>query len=311
MMHLISFNFGIHQDMLQAEPWRRKHSQKFEFLMDTFSEDYNADVVLGCEVGGHKQGMAVELQTSLKLPKHFFSFKQNYMTALSQTCADSPHSITELSMIEPLVTELAGSNALETQLVITAVQAFRGEKRAAITIIGNMHIRTPQSSKPPSITTRQRLVKEALDKLEKYGELVQEKTVQETVPASERPGPVLLLVGDCNLSETFARQAVAPLQPKRVNGEKASGIWQVKPTRNGLSGDLCFVRGCVASTFEVQVGKSFNERGMRNDSHDALGLILRLPLRSEDPGEVSSPTSIVNVPALSEEEVEKITKWMV
>ena len=54
MMHLISFNFGIHQDMLQAGPWGRKHAQKFEFLMDTFSEDYNADVVLGCEAGGHK-----------------------------------------------------------------------------------------------------------------------------------------------------------------------------------------------------------------------------------------------------------------
>ena len=143
MMQLISFNFGIHQDMLQEEPWRRKHSQKFEFLMDTFSEDYNADVVLGCEVGAHKQGMGKELQTSLHLPKLNVSFKQNYMTALSLTYADSQHAITELNLIEPLLTELAGTTALETQLVMAAVQAFQGKKTAAITIIGNMHIRTP------------------------------------------------------------------------------------------------------------------------------------------------------------------------
>ena len=77
MMHLISFNFGIHQDMLQDRAWRKKHSQKFEFLMDTFTDDYNADVVLGCEVGGHKQGPDKKLQTSLKFRNLNASFTQN------------------------------------------------------------------------------------------------------------------------------------------------------------------------------------------------------------------------------------------
>ena len=305
MMHVISFNFGMPQDMLNDAPWHRKHAQKFETLVEVFAEEYNADVVVGCEVGGHKQGLSEKHQASLNLPTLKVSFTQNYMTALNLLCSDAQQPITELKTMDPVLSELAGTQALETQLVMTAVQALQDTKKAAFVIIGNMHIRTPQGSRSPTIATRHRLVREALNKLAKYGEVLEER-----VPASERHGVVILLLGDCNLNEASAQQAVAPLQPQRVNGENASAIWQVKRTRNGLTGDLCFVRGCVASTFDVQVGGSYKERGMRNDSHDALGLILRLPLRSEDPGEVSSPTSIVNVPALSEEEVEKITKWM-
>ena len=292
MMQLISFNFGIHQDMLKAGPWRRRHSQKFGELMDTFSEDYNADVVLGCEVGGHKEGMTKENQKSLKTTNLNVTCTQNYITALNQ------RGITTQLLREPLVTALAGTTALDTQLVLTAVQAIQGTKKAAITIIGNMHIRTPSGKNVPTIATKQRLVREALRKLVDYGDMV-----EQAVPASERPGSVLLLVGDCNLNEVLARQAVASLQPGRVKGEKASDIWRVKPTRNGLSGDLCFLRGCVASTFDVQVGASFCERGMRNDSHDALGLILRLPVFSDDSAEECSPTSPANVPELSAEDV--------
>ena len=137
MMQLISFNFGIHQDMLKAGPWRRRHSQKFGELMDTFSEDYNADVVLGCEVGGHKEGMSEEHAKSLKTTNLNVTCRQNYITALNQS------GITTQLLREPLVTALAGTTALDTQLVLTAVQAIQGTKKAAITIIGNMHIRTP------------------------------------------------------------------------------------------------------------------------------------------------------------------------
>ena len=225
------------------------------------------------------------------------------MTGLSLTYSVSQQPITEINLTDSLLTELAGTTALDTQLVMTAVQAFQDTKKAALTIIGNMHIRTPQGTKTPTIATRQRLVREALTKLVQYA-----AGVEETVPASERPGAVILLVGDCNLNEDKARQAVATLQPESVTAENASAIWQVKPTRNGLSGDLCFVRGCVASIFDVDVGASYIERGMRNDQHDALGLILRLPLSSDDSEEERPKTPVANVLELSEEDVEKITK---
>ena len=165
MMKLISFNFGIHQDMFQDKNWRKRHSREFEFLMDTFTDDYNADVVLGCEVGGHKQGLDKKLQTSLNLRNLNVSFMQNYMTALSLTYSVSQQPITEINLTDSLLTELAGTTALDTQLVMTAVQAFQDTRKAALTIIGNMHIRTPQGTKTPTISTRRRLVREALGKL--------------------------------------------------------------------------------------------------------------------------------------------------
>ena len=64
MMNIISFNFGMQQVMLESRAWQRKYAQKFAQLLDTFSQDYIADVVLGCKVGGHKQGMNEEQHRS-------------------------------------------------------------------------------------------------------------------------------------------------------------------------------------------------------------------------------------------------------
>ena len=57
MTTLISFNFGIMQDMLDDGPWQKKHKKKFAYLMDMFAHVYCADILLGCEVGAHKAGM--------------------------------------------------------------------------------------------------------------------------------------------------------------------------------------------------------------------------------------------------------------
>ena len=260
MVTLITFNFGIMQDMLNPGPWNRKHEQKFVQVMETFSEKYCADLVLGCEVGGHMQGMGEELRRNLPLPNIKTTLMQNYMTALNQK------GVTTQLLRAPHVTQLAGTQALETQLVLTAVQASQGTRRAGITVIGNMYIRSPSAQHSPTIRTRLRLVREALGTLEAYG-----NTVLDTVPASERPGVVLLLVGDCNLDAELAGQAVDPSQH-----------WVVKTTAAGLRGDLCFIKGCVANHIDVPVGYSYTERGMRPDNHDALGLILALPVVSKD-----------------------------
>ena len=180
MLKLISFNFGMHQGMLEDGPWARKHAKKFDHVLDTFFE-LSADVVMGCEVGGHMQGMSEEQQKSLQAPKISCSFTQNYMIALHQ------EGVTKKLLRPPQVTELAGSTALEPQLVLTAVQAIKGDQKAAITVIGNMYIRTPSGGRSPTITMRQRLVKEALGKLEDHG-----KMLLQSVPASERPEVVHL-----------------------------------------------------------------------------------------------------------------------
>ena len=89
----------------------------------------------------------------------------------------------------------------------------------------------------------------------------------------------------------------------------------VKTTLAGHGGDLCFIKGCVASTFDVPVGTSYAERGMRNDSHDALGLVLRLPVVSRIRGRQLMLLNLARSRKQAEdredsERVAKICKWM-
>ena len=110
---------------------------------------------------------------------------------------------------------------------------------------------------------------------------------------------------------------MAPLQPTGV--KRASNVWVVKTTPAALGGDLCFIKGCAANPIEVQVGQSYAERGMRNDSHDALGLVLRLPVVSKDtsagdtrtPASVSEPGEETSAEVKDNSElVAKIFQWM-
>ena len=56
MVNLISFNFGIGQAMLEKRPWTQPHKKIFLSLTETFMEEYEADVVCGCDVGSHTMG---------------------------------------------------------------------------------------------------------------------------------------------------------------------------------------------------------------------------------------------------------------
>ena len=90
--------------------------------------------------------------------------------------------------------------------------------KAAVMVVGNLHIRTPRAS--PSISTRQTLVREATRKIKDFAESLKAK-----MAASERHEPVQVLVGDCNLTSHNVDLAVAQLQPAdlRNTGE----VWQV------------------------------------------------------------------------------------
>ena len=115
------------------------------------------------------------------------------------------------------------------------------------------------------------MVREATDKMENITQML---TFH--MPASERHEPVQVLVGDCGLPKHIAELAVAHLLP--MDPTRASDVWQVLTTAHGLTGDLCFVKGCAVDELEIAVGHSYAERGMRRDCHDAVGVVLRLPL---------------------------------
>ena len=84
MARLITFNFGIMQDMLQAGPWKKKHEEKFVGLMELFTQEYEADLVFGCEVGAHKQGFAGDIYRQPP-PTLKAMTLQNYLVALNGT----------------------------------------------------------------------------------------------------------------------------------------------------------------------------------------------------------------------------------
>ena len=52
---VISFNFGMRQGMLDSAQWHKTHKWKFQELLWIFGGDWGADLVFGCEVGGHKK----------------------------------------------------------------------------------------------------------------------------------------------------------------------------------------------------------------------------------------------------------------
>ena len=51
-----SFNMGIHQSMLHAVPWRKKHGDNFQRVITKAITTTSLHVLSCCEVGGHLQG---------------------------------------------------------------------------------------------------------------------------------------------------------------------------------------------------------------------------------------------------------------
>ena len=133
-------------------------------------------------------------------------------------------------------------------------------------IQGNLHIRIPHDARV-SKKLRTRLVQEALRALE-----------SEAPNDSAAQPVVLVLVGDCNLLPEQAEEATQTLQP--VEGDWRT-VWQVHPTTKRLSGDLIFVKGAHASSFDLPFGCSHRDRGVRHDQHDAIGIELRVNVEAE------------------------------
>ena len=132
--------------------------------------------------------------------------------------------------------------------------------------LGNLHITIPHGS-TVSLIMRERIVQEAMQRLES------------DVPSDSATQPVVLvLVGDCILSRQLAEDATQKMQPK-VPGWRT--VWHVHATTAELSGDLIFVKGALAKSFDIPFGKSHRDRGVRNDDHDASGIELRVIVKSE------------------------------
>ena len=116
-------------------------------------------------------------------------------------------------------------------------------------------LRISCGDKPPKVPVRQSIVKQLRVLLERY-----------IAPTPGMP-IVRLIVGDDNLSTDEARQALH-------RETDADPLWEVIPTYAGWGGDHVAVNGATATFIPIAVGRHFENRGMRPDQHDALGLEL-------------------------------------
>ena len=74
-----------------------------------------------------------------------------------------------------------------------------------------------------------------------------------------------------------------------MEGE-ASEYWYVQKTKISMSGDVCYVRGCASDPVEINVEHNYEFRGMRHDEHDALGLVLGVPIVGAEQTGADEPT---------------------
>ena len=141
-----------------------------------------------------------------------------------------------------------------------------GNPLEGLLLVGQLHIRIPTKTKV-STTTKKRIVKEALE-------------IMDTASNSCVAQPtVAILCGDVNLMQDDA-DACCQL---RSGGPDLLTQWHTQTSSAALSGDVLFVRGCDSQPFDVTIGQSYKDRGMRRDCHDFFGVTLSVPLCRSSP----------------------------
>ena len=263
-LNLGSFNAGIHQEMLGKE----KHVKNLRRIIGKAFEEGQLHTLGLCEVGAHKQGLAAiaidaqDLVAGTLVAGDFDAIcAQAYLSIWQTAGASQPGGIRLQPQAKPEVIALP-SPALDPQLVIMdfVVTAHDQQGRYGRLLQGLLHVRTPSGSKSPSIATRQRITKQALQALESR--------------AARHPRTIAVLTGDVNMDNN---QADAIVQPD-VGEPDILRHWHVQTSNAALSGDVAFIRGTSSEAFDISIGASYTDRGMRPDSHDFFGVKLKMPL---------------------------------
>ena len=172
---------------------------------------------------------------------------------------------------KPQVVQLPAT--VEPQLVIMffTIAAAEHPEKQGLLISGQLHIRTPQG-KTVSITTKTQTVKQALQHLEQHALSARRGAPQPTAP-------VMVLTGDVNLE----RHTCDTLVHNEFGTLSVQTQWQVLTSNAALSGDVLFIKGARGRALDVTVGKSYIDRGIRNDQHDFFGATPSIPMCDKSP----------------------------
>ena len=144
-------------------------------------------------------------------------------------------SVSSQDFMEAVITARSLRHATFIQAILTIVRAWQAEQH--------------------SIATKQRAVRHLREHLDNY-----------VVDDSGIP-VVRIMVGDNNLGSQHVREA---LQPET----DAHPLWDVYPAPADRQGDHVAVTGAAARFQSIAVGASFEDRGMRNDCHDAVAVVI-------------------------------------
>ena len=98
---------------------------------------------------------------------------------------------------------------------------------------------------------------------------------------------VCVLTGDVNLSKNVATALVQP----DAGEPDLLKHWHTEASNAAKSGDVAFVKGTPSKAWDIPIGASWEDRGMRNDSHDFFAVSLKVPLVQARPLLTESPSS--------------------
>ena len=277
-----AFNYGIEQQMIESVNWNKKYRERFLDICHKALDGEALDCLFGCEVGGHRQGLLdyfgdvqEVFRDSIMLRRYKISSLQAYMAMWNTLAMSWQPGVPEMRELRPsILRQLSASQEVDVQLVVSMYEVKNYEGTMCYLIVGNMHIRTPQKPKNEEdplyehkkrahaiakhITFRRKVTKQAL--------LTLEGIELGSGLSSSAPCAVVLL-GDCNL---FPAQAEEMVQQRK---NELGNIWCVRSSEMGKQGDLMFIKGVVkAVVFNIPIGVSYKDKGMRNDNHDAFGV---------------------------------------
>ncbi len=288
---VLSFNFGIAQGMLDSDSRWPAHREKLHELFMAM-ETVGPDFMFCTEMGGHRAGFqraGTDFQELLRNAYCLASGQSSGAYAAAWNLSRRNAKLTETDTVH-----ISGANDVDMMTTIfrvrghaapeSAEQPCAASQRAEATvavIVGNVHIRTPNKKRPPSLDLRRRIVRSCLNHL---AGLRPDGVGTDLVDV-----PVVrLLVGDCNLTEDHALQATQDTAPPASisSRQRETGLafWSVEATEAGRNGDLLFVMGADFENRVLPIGASY--RGsvrMRGDQHDVVAGTLRVPVATRRP----------------------------
>ena len=300
-----AFNMGIHQNMLVQEAWCKKHSQNFQRVVTKAIAAEGLHLLSCCEVGGHRQGPTKEGAHLQPLVDDMMAgmqvaCEQNYVNVFHNpnSFEEPPKHRSDVTLIprqEPEIFAIPHTK-VDPQLVIweysvraagaAAAAEFRSPQAAEGTlVVGSLHVRTQTKTKV-KFSERVSITKLAKLSIEHY---VAKKGLRKSVK---------ILLGDFNLTAEQTNKVC-----QGVEGvPNYDAQWHCQAANAGLGGDVMLISGSDSEVFDIAIGKSYDDRGMRNDSHDAFGVTVKVPVLLGDVTQLAEKASATSSATASAEE---------